>query len=566
MVRAARSVDWVTVANEVEALQLEYSWIKEYEPRFNVRYRDDKSYPYLAITMDEEYPRAQVMRGAKRKGVRYFGPYAQAWAIRETVDQLLRIFPIRTCSAGVFKRHGHLGRPCLLGDIGKCSAPCVGRISAEDHRGIAADLCVFLEGRPERFIRRIEQQMHDVAEQLDFERAARLRDDLAALRRALERTAMVLPERTDADVLAVSGDELESAVQIFYVRGGRVRGQRDFVIERPVDINDAELHEQLLIQIYAEVASESIPRELIVGVKPAQCESLEQWISARRGSQVSIRVPSRGIKRELLATVGTNATHSLTLHKLKRGKDLASRSRALEELRDELGLSQAPLRIECIDISSHSGKDVVASIVVFEDALPRKSEYRRYAINDVTDDVGSIRQTVLRRYRERGDRTRYQPGLLIVDGGSPQVNAAAGALAEAGASDIPVRGLAKRLEEVWSPADPDPAILSRRSEGLYLLQRVRDEAHRVAIAYHRARRSKTSKSSVLDQIPGLGPARKKALLRHFGSVRALKSATSAEVAAVPGIGPRLAEAIIGQLAGESGPAAGVNTATGELLD
>lgn len=588
MVAAAVSLDWVTVSNEVEALQLEYAWIKEYEPRFNVRYRDDKSYPYLAVTMNEEFPRVLVMRGAKRKGVRYFGPYAHAWAIRETVDQLLRTFPMRSCSNGVFKRHALLGRPCLLGDIGKCSAPCVGRISPEEHRAIAADLCAFLEGRNERFVRRVQSAMAAAAASQDYERAARLRDDLAALRRALERTAMVLPDGTDADAIAVAHDEIDSAVQIFHVRGGRVRGQRDFVVERPPDLSVEELLEQLLVHVYGELAESDVPREVLVEQLPASADVVSEWLSTKRGTRAALKVPHRGPKRDLLATAATNATQALVLHKLKRGTDLTSRGQALEQLAAELDLPNGPLRIECIDISSHGGEDVVASVVVFEDALPRRSAYRRYVISGVSDDTSSIRQTVARRYRDRArasqpgqpsDETRdesgyptepaqpsrYRPGLLLVDGGAPQVNAAWEALTELGVNDIPVRGLAKRLEEVWRPHDSDPMILSRRSEALYLLQRVRDEAHRVAITHHRRRRQERSRASVLDQVAGLGPARRAALLKHFGSVRALRASTVAEVEQVPGIGPRLAAAIVASLGDNPAPAA-VDMATGEIVD
>lgn len=565
MVRAATDVDWVTVSNEVEALQLEYSWIKEYEPRFNVRYRDDKSYPYLAITMNEEYPRVLVMRGAKRKGVRYFGPYAHAWAIRDTVDQLLRAFPMRSCGAGVFRRHALLDRPCLLGDIGKCSAPCVGRVSAAEHRAIAADMCAFLEGRTDRFVRRVEAQMAAAAAVQDYERAARLRDDLAALRRALERTAMVLGENTDADVIAVAHDDLDTAVQIFHVRGGRVRGQRDFVVERPPELTVEELLEQLLIHVYGGLTGVELPREVLVQQRPARDEVVARWLGQLRGSRVAVKVPTRGPKRDLLATAADNAGQTLVTHKLKRGADLVSRGRALEQLAVELGLPEAPLRIECIDISSHAGQDVVASVVVFEDALPRPPEYRRYVITDASDDVGSMRAAVLRRYRERAERSRYRPGLLLVDGGLPQANAAAAALAEVGANEIPVRGLAKRLEEVYRPGDADSIVLSRRSEALYLLQRVRDEAHRVAITHHRSRRKQRSRAGALDGIAGLGPTRKALLLKRFGSVRALRAASPQDLLAVPGIGPQLAATVVAGLAGNPESVA-INMATGEIVD
>ena len=591
MVTTASSVDWVTVGTEVEALQLEYSWIKEYDPRFNVRYRDDKSYPYLAVTLDEEFPRITVMRGAKRKGVRYFDPYAHAWAIRETVDLLLRPFPARTCSTGVFKRHGQIGRPCLLGYIGKCSAPCVGRVSAAEHRRIVEDFCAFLSGQTAAYTKRIEREMKAAAAELDYERAARLRDDLRALERALEKNAIVLGDGTDADVVGISEDELEAAVQVFHVRGGRVRGQRGFVVEKVEDVTTADLVEHLVQQLYGDQPSDSVPRELLVPELPTDLDSTVTWLSELRGSHVDLRVPQRGDKRDLMETVTRNAAQSLVLHKTRRAGDLTSRSRALEELQEALGLPEAPLRIECVDVSHLQGTDVVASLVVFEDGLARKSEYRRFAIrgseDGISDDTRSIAEVVTRRFRrlleEQVDLTgddptpgidpttgrprkfAYPPQLFVVDGGQPQVEAAQAALSELGVHDVAIVGLAKRLEEVWLPGDPDPVILPRSSEGLYLLQRARDEAHRFAISYQRQKRGKRMVESILDDVPGLGEARKKAVLRQFGSLKRLRAATVEELSSVPGIGPTVAQAVVDALAA-SAPAPAVNTATGEIVE
>ena len=589
MVTTASSVDWVTVGTEVEALQLEYTWIKEYDPRYNVRYRDDKSYPYLAVTLDEDYPRITVMRGQKRKGVRYFGPYSHAWAIRETVDLLLRVFPARTCSAGVFKRHGQIGRPCLLGYIGKCSAPCTGQVSAEEHRRIVEDFVAFLSGQTAAYTRRIEREMKAAAAELDYERAARLRDDLRALERALEKNAVVLGDGTDADVIGLVDDELEAAVQVFHVRGGRIRGQRGFVVEKVEDVSAGDLVEHLLQQLYGDQPADSVPREILVPALPTDHAITAAWLQELRGTHVEVRVPQRGDKKDLLDTVTRNAEQALVLHKTKRAGDLTSRSQALEELQEALGLAEAPLRIECIDVSHLQGTDVVASLVVFEDGLARKSEYRRFSIrgsdDGVSDDTRSIAEVVTRRFRrlleERHDpddpnpgidpvtgrprKFAYPPQLFVVDGGQPQVEAAQAALSELGITDVAIVGLAKRLEEVWLPGDPDPVILPRTSEGLYLLQRVRDEAHRFAIAYQRQKRGKRMVESILDEVPGLGEARKKALLRQFGSLKRLRAASLAELESVPGIGPTVAQAVLDALAA-SAPAPAVNTATGEILD
>jgi len=632
MVTSAARVQWTVVGTEVEALQLEYNWIKEFDPRFNVRYRDDKTYPVLAVTVGEEFPRLHVYRGPRRKGVRYFGPYAHAWAIRETLDLLLRVFPARTCSAGVFRRHGQIGRPCLLGYIDKCSAPCVGRVSADEHRDIVDDFCEFLSGRTDRLVRELERRMESAAEALEFERAARLRDDLGALRRAMERQAVVLGDGTDADVVAFAQDELEAAVQVFHVRGGRVRGQRGWVIDKVEPTETPALVERFLTQFYGEQAAlaesaddagQPVPREILVPELPPDVDALAEWLCTLRGSRVQIRVPQRGDKRALAETVERNAKEAFAQHKLRRAGDLTARSAALQEIQDALGLDSAPLRIECVDVSHVQGTDVVASLVVFEDGLARKSDYRRFEIRGGAGrasiaasaaseernaagadhphsgadggDVAAIAEVTRRRFRrhlaettggteaegngcggpaDSGDidssaapptarpgidpttgrprRFAYPPNLYVVDGGPPQVEAAADVLAELGITDVAVCGLAKRLEEVWLPADPDPVILSRTSEGLYLLQRIRDEAHRFAITYHRQRRSKGMTASALDGVPGLGPSRRTALLKHFGSVRKLRSADVDEIAAVPGFGRRTAVAVLTALHGSAG--------------
>ncbi|MFD7303698.1 excinuclease ABC subunit UvrC [Streptomyces pharetrae] len=602
MVTTAASVEWTVVSTEVEALQLEYSWIKEFDPRFNVKYRDDKSYPYLAVTMNEQYPRVQVMRGHKKKGVRYFGPYAHAWAIRDTVDLLLRVFPVRTCSAGVFKNAARTDRPCLLGYIGKCSAPCVGRISADDHWDLADEFCDFMTGRTGTYLRRLEKQMTAAAEELEYERAARLRDDIEALKKAMEKNAVVLADATDADLIAVAEDELEAAVQIFHVRGGRVRGQRGWVTDKVEEITTGALVEHALQQLYGEETGDAVPREVLVPALPDPVEPVQQWLTERRGSGVSLRIPQRGDKKALMETVQRNAQHALVLHKTKRASDLTTRSRALEEIADALGLDSAPLRIECYDISHLQGEDVVASMVVFEDGLARKSEYRRFQIKSFAgqDDVRSMHEVITRRFRRylaekertgewaedgepglaggtdeapalteddgRPKRFAYPPQLVVVDGGRPQVAAARRALDELGIDDIAVCGLAKRLEEVWLPGDDDPVILPRTSEGLYLLQRVRDEAHRFAIAYQRNKRGKRIRSSPLDEVPGLGTTRKQALIKHFGSVKKLRSATIDQIREVPGIGRKTAETIAAALAQAAPAAPAVNTATGEIMD
>ncbi|CAM5339022.1 MULTISPECIES: excinuclease ABC subunit UvrC [Streptomyces] len=661
MVTTAASVEWTVVSTEVEALQLEYSWIKEYDPRFNVKYRDDKSYPYLAVTMNEQFPRVQVMRGHKKKGVRYFGPYAHAWAIRDTVDLLLRVFPVRTCSAGVFKNAARTGRPCLLGYIGKCSAPCVGRITPEDHQELAEEFCDFMAGRTGTYLRRLEKQMMEAAEEMEYERAARLRDDIGALKKAMEKNAVVLADATDADLIAVAEDELEAAVQIFHVRGGRVRGQRGWVTDKVEEVTTGALVEHALQQLYGEESGDAVPKEVLVPALPEPVEPVQEWLTGRRGSNVSLRIPQRGDKKALMETVERNAQQALALHKTKRASDLTTRSRALEEIAEALDLDSAPLRIECYDISHLQGDDVVASMVVFEDGLQRKSEYRRFQIKGFAgqDDVRSMHEVITRRFKRylaekertgewadgsgtddslaegsgtdnpltgesgthgslaqgsgtdtpltggsgtpallaggpgvngslldagavladaeviadslkdddgRPKKFAYPPQLVVVDGGQPQVAAARRALDELGIDDIAVCGLAKRLEEVWVPGEDDPVVLPRTSEGLYLLQRVRDEAHRFAITYQRTKRAKRFRAGPLDDVPGLGETRKQALIKHFGSVKKLRSATIEQIQEVPGIGRKTAETIAVALAQAAPAAPAVNTATGEIIE
>jgi excinuclease ABC subunit C len=581
MVTTASSVEWTVVGTEVEALQLEYNWIKEFDPRFNVRYRDDKSYPSLAVTLNEEYPRLQVMRGPKKKGVRYFGPYAHAWAIRETLDTLTRVFPARTCSNGVFKRAGQIGRPCLLGYIGKCAAPCVGRVDAEEHRKIVDDFCDFMAGRTESMIKRLEREMAAASEALEFEKAARLRDDLGALKRAMEKQAVVLGDGTDADVVAFAQDELEAAVQVFHVRGGRVRGQRGWIVDKVEAVTTGELVEQFLLQVYGGVdeqtgvgeAGEAVPREVLVPELPDDADVYTELLEELRGGKVSLRVPQRGDKRSLLETVERNAKEAFARHRVKRSSDLTARSLALSELQEALELPDAPLRIECMDVSHVQGTNVVASMVVFEDGLAKKSDYRRFSVAQGTDDTAAMAEVVRRRFarhlkdeEDRRDeqgisaeegrprRFAYPPNLLVVDGGAPQVAAASRSLAELGIVDVAVCGLAKRMEEVWLPGDNDPVILPRTSEALYLLQRVRDEAHRFAITYHRQKRSTSMLVSLLDDVPGLGESRRKALMKQFGSLKRLRAASVEELMAVPGIGRRTAEAVQAAIAEPADPA------------
>lgn len=572
MLTTASSVDWVVVANEVEALALEFTWIKEYDPRFNVKYRDDKSYPYLAVTVGETFPRASVVREPRRKGTRYFGPFAHAWAIRETLDEISKVFGVRTCRDGVFRRAAQMDRPCLLGYIDKCSAPCVGRIQEEEYRQRVDDMCRFLGGQTKPFIKALRDSMHSAAERQEYEEAARVRDRLGALQRAMERNAVVLGDGTDADVIGVHDDALELGVQIFYVRDGRIVGERSLIVEKAEDLPLGGYVERVVQQLYAgrdrdgvEIDSARPAPEILVSARPTDVQALTEWLELRRGGVVELRVPQRGDKRALMETASKNAADALARHRLRRSSDLTARSEALAQLQEYLDLAEAPLRIECIDVSTLQGSDTVASLVVFEDGLPRKSEYRTFAIRTPeADDLKSVAEVVERRFapKEESDTASadtperktfsYPPGLLVIDGGAPQVAAAQQALMAVGAADVPVVGLAKRLEEVWTPDSPDPVILPRTSEALYLLQRVRDEAHRTAIAFHRKRRAARTRRSALDDIPGLGPARAKALLKRFGSVKAIRQADPSELLEVEGIGPRLAETIANALASGEG--------------
>ncbi|MFL6296343.1 MAG: excinuclease ABC subunit UvrC, partial [Actinomycetes bacterium] len=537
MVEGSASLEWVLVQSEVEALQLEYNLIKQHRPRYNVRYRDDKSYPWLAVPLADEIPRPRVERGPRRKGTRYFGPYAHAYAIRETLDLLLRTFPMRTCSMGVFDRHRRLGRPCILYDIHKCSGPCVGNISPEDHRRIVEDFVAFMDGRTRPTLQRLEAEMRQAAEQLNFELAARLRDQLASVRKAMERQQMVSSTPEDFDIAAFAEDDLEAAVQVFFVRRGRVVGRRGFVVDKVEALDTPALAATFVQQLYGDRADE-VPREIFLPVEPEGAEALREWLAGLRGRPVDFRVPRRGEKRALLETVAANAREAFATHKLKRASDFDARARGLKELQEALDLPEAPLRIECYDISNLQGTEVVASMVVFEDGLARKSEYRRFVIKGVEgqNDVASMHEVITRRFRRlldeqarstevatesgpmlvdpetgRPRKFAYAPGLVVVDGGPPQVAAAQAAMRELGVVDIPVCGLAKRLEEVWLPDQDDPVIFARTSEGLYLLQRVRDEAHRFAITHHRSRRSKSMVESLLDDVPGLGEVRRRTL-------------------------------------------------------
>ncbi|WP_342319793.1 excinuclease ABC subunit UvrC [Corynebacterium mayonis] len=618
MVHTASSVEWTVVASEVEALQLEYTWIKRFDPWFNVMYRDDKTYPMLAVSVRESFPRAFFYRGPRRKGVRYFGPFSHAWAVRETLDLLTRVFPVRTCSNGVFNRHEALGRPCLLGYIDKCSAPCVGRVSEADYDEIVQGFLAFMSGRTDMVVKELTSRMNEAAENLEFERAARLRDDLVALDKVMERQTVVLAADTDTDVIGFYTDELEAAVQIFTIRDGRIRAQRGWVVEKSGDEPGSmerldegtedparpTLMQDFLIQYYSDAVERvrqeadedrqlfdkkirrrgvdqqsrqaatppmPVPREILVDTLPEELDQVTELLSELRGGPVSLRVPQRGDKAALMETVRRNAKDALHQHKLKRVGDLTARSQALQDIQDALGLEEAPLRIECTDISHIQGTDVVASLVVFEDGLPKNSDYRRYRIKEAagdgrSDDVGSIAEVTRRRFRRYNEdklstpeedvfdddpdvettgarRFAYPPQLFIVDGGKPQVNAAQAVFDELGIVDVALIGLAKRLEEVWVAHDDEPLILPRNSEGMYLLQQVRDEAHRFAINYHRQQRSKRMRASALDGVPGLGAVRRTDLVKHFGSVAKIREASIEEIQQVNGIGPKLAETI-----------------------
>jgi excinuclease ABC subunit C len=565
MVEAAANLEWMLVSGEVEALQLEYNLIKQHRPRYNVRYRDDKSYPWLAVPLADEIPRPRVERGRKRKGTRYFGPYAHAYAIRETLDLLLRTFPMRTCSGGVFERQRRLGRPCILYDINKCSGPCVGHISPADHRRIVEDFVAFMEGRTRPTLQRLEAEMRQAAEQLNFELAARLRDQLASVRKAMERQQMVSSTPQDFDIAAFAEDDLEAAVQVFFVRRGRVVGRRGFVVDKVEALDTPALAASFVQQLYG--GADEVPREVLLPVEPEGAAALREWLAGIRGGPVDFRVPRRGEKRALLETVAANAREAFTTHKLRRASDFDARARGLKELQETLDLPEAPLRIECYDISNLQGNQVVGSMVVFEDGLARKSEYRRFEIRSVEgqDDVASLNEVLTRRLArlaseraepltdDGGKRRKfaYPPNLIVVDGGRPQLAAALEAVRASATPDLPVVSLAKRMEEVYLPGSPDPVVIPRTSEALYLLQRVRDEAHRFAIGYHRKLRGRSMTRSVLDGIPGVGETRRRQLVRHFGSARKAAQASLEELEQVPGLGPQLAKVVYDHLHGRA---------------
>ena len=543
MVKTAETVEWIQVENELEALMLEYSLIKQHRPRFNIRLVDDKSYPFLAVTESDEWPRAMVMRGKKRKGVRYYGPFGHAYAIRETLDLLLRTFPIRTCSDNKLERHAKLGRPCLLYHIEKCSGPCVGEISPPDYADLVANLVAFLDGETDEVIADLEQRMRLAADDYEFELAARLRDQLASVRKAIEKQQMVGARSDDYDVIGVHGDELETAVQVFFVRRGRVVGRRGFIVDRVEELTEAELTDKILEGVYSEEPAVGYPKQVLVPVESSDPELYSAWMGELRGSAVSVRVPQRGDKRALLETVTRNAHESFNRHRLKRASDHNSRARALNELQEYLGLDESPLRIECYDMSHIQGTDYVGSMVVVEDGLPKKSDYRRFKIKTVdgNNDFAAMAEVLERRLtayiadqkkpvEERG-RFAYPPNLIVVDGGKGQLSASLEVIREMGLEhDIPIVSLAKQFEEVYVPGKSAPIRIPRQSEALYLLQRLRDESHRFAIAYHRQLRGKRMTKSALDDIPGLGPARKARLLKEFGSVKAVKAASEEELA------------------------------------
>jgi excinuclease ABC subunit C len=542
MVEAAADVEWIVTENEIEALHLELNLIKQHRPRYNVRYRDDKSYPYLAITLDEEIPRARVMRGEKKKGVRYYGPFAHAYAIRETLDLLLRTFPMRTCSQGVFDRCKRRNRPCLLYDIERCSGPCVGAVSPEEHRRIALELCDFLDGHTKPVVNRLNEEMNLAASRQEYELAARLRDQLVNVGKAIERQQMVSSEKDEMDVVGLVQDELEAAFQVFFVRRGRVTGRKGYVVDKVEDLETPALVAGFLERTYLEG---DVPRQVLVPVEPDERELIERWLRNRRGTNVRIRVPRRGEKRALLETVTENAKQAFTQHRMKRASDFAARTRQLNELQRALGLPDAPLRIECFDISNTGPTEAVGSMVVFEDGLPKRSDYRRFAIKWTRgpDDVAMMGEVIRRRFArfleerdkraDRSSRFAYPPNLVVIDGGKGQLNITVETMADLGISDVSVVALAKRMEEVYLPGRADPVVIPRGSESLYLLQQIRDEAHRFALTYHQLRRGKRMTRSALDGIPGLGETRRKRLLKHFGSVKRVREATLEELYELP---------------------------------
>ncbi|MEN9971397.1 MAG: hypothetical protein RL146_698 [Actinomycetota bacterium] len=555
MVLTARDVNWTIVKTEFEALQLEFTWIKEFNPPFNVRFKDDKSYPYLALTMSDTVPRVFITRNREIKGAKYFGPYTKTWAIRDTLDSLLKVYPIRSCSAGVYNTAKATNRPCLLADIGKCSAPCVGRVTPEKHKEIAKGFSDFLQSGDETHVESLRARMLKASDDKNYELAAKLRDNIFALDTVLEKSTVVFTDQTDADLFGIADDELAAAVSLFRVRGGRIRGVMGWVVDKELERDQAELVEYLLQNVYGKDATfaSDVPREVLVPILPADSEALSQWLTNIRGSKVDLRIPQRGDKRALAETALMNAKHALGLYKLRRTADFTARSEALAEIQNALNLETAPLRIECFDVSHLGGTGIVASMVVFEDGLPKKNQYRKFNIELSSDDTESLYQTLARRLKylaegasDNDNKFSYRPGLLVVDGGQPQVNAAARALADSGITDIAVVGLAKRLEEIWLPNNPFPVILPRGSEALFLLQRIRDEAHRFAITAQRTQR-KSSIATELATIEGLGEKRVSALLRRFGSAKRLRVASVEEIAEVAGIGPILAASIAQRL-------------------
>ena len=557
MVTTAADVKWVIVKSEYEALQLEFMWIKQFDPPFNVVFKDDKSYPYLAVSLSDAFPRAFITRNRELRGVKYFGPYTSAWAVRETLDTLLKVYPVRSCTQGIFDRAKRAGRPCLLGDIGKCAAPCVGRVTSDEHKSIARDFIDFMGGGDTQIVSGLKTRMMAASENQQYELAAQLRDDVVALEKVLEKSTIVFTDQTDADLFGIAHDELAAAVSQFIVRGGRIRGVRGWVVDKELERDLGELVEYVLQNVYDSPDGAEpieVPREVLVPELPEDAKELAKWLGDRRGSKVDLRVPQRGDKAALAKTALTNAKHALMLYKNRRTSDFTARADALAALQRALGLADAPLRIECFDISHLGGTNVVASMVVFEDGLPKKDQYRHFAIENTTDDTDSVYQVLMRRLKylqepeaqaadQAPTRFAYRPNLLIVDGGQPQVNAAARALADSGVTDLAVVGLAKRLEELWLPNDNFPVILPRGADELFMVQRLRDEAHRFAISYQRKKRS-GSIASQLTEISGLGEKRVAALLKHFGSAKRLKQASVEEISEVAGIGPVLAQQIV----------------------
>ncbi|BDS49005.1 excinuclease ABC subunit UvrC [Rhodoluna sp. KAS3] len=558
MVTSAADVQWTIVKTEYEALQLEFTWIKEYDPPFNVRFKDDKTYPYLGVSIGEEVPRAFITRTRDLKGVKYFGPYTQAWAVRETLDTLLKVYPVRSCTKGVYQRAKASNRACLLGDIGKCAAPCVDRVTKSEHRAIAKEFIDFMSGGDTQHVETLRKRMFEASENQQYELAGRLRDNIGALERVLEKSTVVFSDQTDADLFGIADDELAAAVSQFIVRGGRIRGVRGWVVDKELERTLPELVEYVLQNVYTgsiDAEPVDIPREILVPVLPDDAKDLTRWLSAKRGTKTELRVAQRGDKAALASTAETNAKHSLMLYKTRRSADFTARADALAGIQKALQLADAPLRIECFDVSHLGGTGVVASMVVFEDGLPKKDHYRRFSIENTTDDTESIYQVVSRRLKylrepqaNAAEETKfsYFPSLLIVDGGLPQVNAAQRAINDSGVPGLTVVGLAKRLEEIWRPGEEYPVILPRATDELFLLQRIRDEAHRFAITYQRQKR-KSSIATELSEVPGLGEKRVSALLKHFGSAKRLKLASADEISSVAGIGPVLAQEIVNRL-------------------